>query len=153
MTPAVSSIFYFKLGLLLFWGFWYFIAFCTNLCECFERLRILPKAWPFASGNLRGVSDAVKTYSASAWVPWLLFCAVVCFQLFVVLLFGWAISSSAAGSLNSEAVNAAFTAGLALWAAFMLTDEIFKQYDVEHSHVLFFIAQLVTFISFYVLPS
>jgi hypothetical protein len=42
---------------------------------------------------------------------------------------------------------------LGLWAAFMLADEILKQYDVEHSHVLFFIAQLVTFVSFYVLPS
>jgi hypothetical protein len=149
----VSSIFYFKLGLLLFWGVWYFIAFCTNVCECFARLRVLPNAWRFASGNLQGVSHAVKTYSASPWLPWLLFSGVLCFQLFLVFLFGWAIISSGAGSLNSQAINAAFCAGLALWAAFMLTDEIFKQYDVEHSHVLFFIAQLVTFISFYVLPS
>jgi hypothetical protein len=68
-------------------------------------------------------------------------------------LFVWAVISSAAGSLDPEAVNAAFTAGLSLWATFMLADEIFKQYDAEHSHVLFFIAQLVTFISLYVLPS
>jgi len=68
-------------------------------------------------------------------------------------LFGWAVISSAAGSLDSEAVNAAFTAGLSLWAAFLLADEIFKQYDAEHSHVLFFIAQLITFISLYLLPS
>ena len=149
----MTTIFYFKLGLLVFWGAWYIIAFCTNLCECFERLRILPKSWPFASGNLRSVTQAVKTYSASRWLPWLLFAGVLCSQLVVIFLFGWAVISSAAGSLDSEAVNAAFTAGLSLWAAFLLADEIFKQYDAEHSHVLFFIAQLITFISLYVLPS
>ena len=37
--------------------------------------------------------------------------------------------------------------------AFMLADEILKQYDVEHSHVLFFIAQLISFVALHVLPS
>jgi hypothetical protein len=82
-----------------------------------------------------------------------LFAGVLWSQLVVIFLFGWAVIASAAGPLDSEAVNAAFTAGLSLWAAFMLADEIFKQYDAEHSHVLFFIAQLITFISLYVLPS
>ena len=150
----MSIIFYFKLGLLVFWGLWYSIAFSTNLCECLERLRVLPKAWPFASGNLRDVTQAVKTYSASGWLPWLMFCGVLCSQLLVAFLFGWAIiSSGSAGSLNWGAINAAFISGLGLWAAFMLADEVFKQYDAEHSHVLFFIAQLATFISLYVLPS
>ena len=149
----MNIISYFKLGLLVFWGLWYLIAFSTNLCECFERLRVLPKSWPFASGNLRSVAQAVRVCSSSRSLPWLLFSGVLCSQLLVVFLFGWAIISSAAGVLNSQAVNAAFMAGLGLWAAFMLADEIFKQYDAEHSHVLFFIAQLVTFISLYVLPS
>ena len=149
----MSTIFYFKLGILVFWGSWYLIAFFTNVCECFEHLRVLPKAWPFASGNLRGVTQAVKTYSASRWLPRLLFSGVLCSQLLVVFLFGWAIISSAGGSLNFKAIDAACVSGLGLWAVFMLADEILKQYDVEHSHVLFFIAQFVTFLSFYVLPS
>jgi hypothetical protein len=149
----VTTIFYFKLGLLGFWGVWYLIAFCTNLCECFEHLHVLPKAWPFASGNFRAVTQAVKTYSAPWWLPWLLFTGILCFQLLVVFLFGWAIISSAGGTLNAVAINAAFSSGVALWAAFMLADEILKQYDAEHSHVLFFIAQLLTFVSLSVLPS
>jgi len=153
MVPEAPSIFYFKLGLLIFWGVWYSIAFCTNLCDCFERLGVLRKAWPFASGNLRGITQAVQTYSAARWLPWLLFFGILCLQLLIVFLFWWAIISSAAGSLNWEAINAAFIAGLALWAALMLADEMFKQYEVEHSHVLFFIAQLVTFISLYGIPS
>lgn len=150
----MSFIYYCKLGLLVFWASWFLIVFCTNLCECFERLRIVPRVWPFASGNFRGVAQALKTYSGSRWLPWLLFCGVLCSQLLVVCLYWWAvISSGSAGSLNWTAINAACISGLGLWAAFMLADEILKQYDVEHSHVLFFMAQLVTFVSFYVLPS
>ena len=95
----------------------------------------------------------MKTYSAPWWLPWLLFTGILCFQLLVVFLFGWAIISSAGGTLNAVAINAAFSSGVALWAAFMLADEILKQYDAEHSHVLFFIAQLLTFVSLSVLPS
>ena len=146
--------YYLKLGLLGFWGAWFFIAFFTNVCDCWERLRVLPKAWQFASGNFRCVTQAVKTYSASRWLPWLLFCGILCFQLLVACLFGWAVMSSvSAGSLNWKAIEAAFVSGITLWAVFMLADEVLKQYDTEHSHVLFFIAQLVTFVSFYALPS
>jgi len=50
-------------------------------------------------------------------------------------------------------VNAAFACGLGLWAAFMIADEIFKQYDTQRSHVLFFGAQLLTLLVLHALPS
>jgi hypothetical protein len=149
----VSTLFSFKLGLLLFWGLWYAIAFFTNLCESFHALRAFPSTWPFASGNLRDVTQATKTYSGVRWLPRVLFFGVLGVQLLIVCLFGWAfISSVSAGSLRSDPVNAAFSASLGLWAAFMLADEIFKQYDTEHVHVLFLIAQLVTFVALHVTP-
>jgi len=150
---SVSTLFSFKLGLLLFWGLWYAIAFFTNVCEMLHALRVFPRTWPFASGNLRDVTQATKTYSGMRWLPRLLFFCVLGFQLLIVCLFGWAVVSSlAAGSIKPDAVNTAFAASLGLWAAFMLADEIFKQYDTEHAHVLFFIAQLVTFVAFQATP-
>lgn len=129
------------------------IAFSTNLCDGFDALRILPNTRPFASGNLRAVSEATKPLSSSKVLPRLLFAGVLFWQLVAVVLFGWAIVSSlSAGSLNLEATNAAFLSGMGLWAGFMLADEIFKQYETEHSHVLFFMAQLLTLIAVYTLP-
>jgi hypothetical protein len=149
----VSTYFFIKLGLLAFWGLWYLIAFSTNLCESFKTLGVLRNTWPFASENLRAVTEAIKIYSASRWLPRVLFSGVLFAQLLAGFLFGWAtISSFAAGYLNSAAINAAFAAGLGLWAAFMLVDEILKQYDTEHTHALFFIAQLVTFVALVALP-
>ena len=58
-----------------------------------------------------------------------------------------------AGSLAWGTLNAAFTASIGLLAAFMIADEIFKGYDLDRGHVLFFSAQLVTLIVLYVLPS
>ena len=149
----MTSFFPFKLALLIFWGLWYLMALSTNVCESFEGLRIFPKTWSFASGNLRAIGKAISIYSTARWLPRLLFFGVLCWQLLTVCLFAWAvIASVSAGSLHSEAVNAACVAGLGLWAAFMLADEVLKQYDAEHSHVLFFIAQLVTLVALYVLP-
>ena len=143
-----------KLGALLFWGIWYLIAFTTNLCEGFEKLGLFPNLWQLASGNLRAVTSATERYSSSRRLPLLLFFGVLWWQLAIVLLFASAFFASIeAGSLHTEAVNAAFLVGLALWSAFMLADEILKQYDVEHSHVLFFMAQLLTLVALHVLPS
>ena len=150
----MSILFFFKLGLLGLWALWYLVAFSTNLCESFEALGIFRKAWPLASGNFQAVSRAINTYSTSRRIPRLLFAGVLCCQLLAVSLFAWAIVSSVlTGTINFDAVNAAFAAALSLWAAFMLADEMLKQYDTEHPHVLFFMAQLVTFVALHVLPS
>jgi len=149
----VSMLFSVKLGLLLFWAAWYALAFFTNLCEVFQAIEVFPQTWRFGSGNLQSVIKATATYSAPRWLPRLLFFGVLCWQLLVWLLFGWSIMSSvSAGAIQSDAVHAALFAGLALWAGFMLADEIFKQYDTEHAHVLFFIAQLLTFVALQMTP-
>lgn len=56
------------------------------------------------------------------------------------------------GALHAGLVNAAYLAGSSLWIGFVIADEMLKLYDAEHSHVLFFMAQLVSFIALYVLP-
>ena len=130
------------------------IAFFTNLCDGFAALGVLPKTWTFASGNLKAVTDATQSISASQSLPRVLFAGVVCWQFLAALLFGWAtVSSLSAGLLDWKATNAAFLVGLGLWAGFLLADEMLKQYETEHSHVLFFMAQLLTLVALYTLPS
>jgi hypothetical protein len=47
----------------------------------------------------------------------------------------------------------AFAVGVGLLAAFMLADEVFKQYDRERGHALLFLTQLMSFALLYLLPS
>lgn len=71
-----------------------------------------------------------------------------------VLLFGSAtVSSLKQWSLSWELIDTAFAAGLDLWAAFMLADELCRQYDPERAHVLFLTAQLITLVALHLLPS
>jgi hypothetical protein len=143
-----------KLGLLFFWTAWLAIVFLTNLCSGLKALGVLPKTWKFASQNFRAVATATSTYHAPRWVPGVLFAGVIMWQLAAALLFGWALVSSVkAASLMWAPTHAAFTMALALWAAFMIADEICKQYDTQSSHVSFFTAQLLTLVSLHVLPS
>jgi hypothetical protein len=44
-------------------------------------------------------------------------------------------------------------AGIGLWAAFMIADEITIKYAYEQSHELLFVAQLVSLVAMHVLPS
>ena len=57
------------------------------------------------------------------------------------------------GDIGRLAVNATCACGLGLWAALMIIEEIFKEYDTQRSHVLFFRAQPLTLLALRVLPS
>ena len=142
-----------KLGLLLFWAAWFCIVFLTNLFSGLKAAAMLPASWKFASKNYDAVVKAVSLYRAPAWVPKLLFAAVVIWQFAAASLYVVAFASSyASGVLQAGFVNAAFTVGISLWAAFMLADEITIKYGYEQSHELLFMAQLVSLGAIYLLP-
>lgn len=143
-----------KLGLVSFWTLWLGMVLLTNLLEGLKLLRILPPSWKFASQNFQAVAQATGTYEAPPWIPKLLFLGVLVWQMGALTLFGRALAAAwAHGSLPMGPVSEAFAASLALLAAFMLADEVCKQYEVERGHVLFFTAQLVTLLALYLLPS
>jgi hypothetical protein len=143
-----------KLALLLFWAAWFAIVFLTNLFSGLKAAGVLRESWKFASTNHEAVVKAVSTYRAPPWVPRLLFAGVVFWQLTAAALYGWAlVASIRLGAIDTSAVNLAFGTGLALWAAFMIADEITIKYAYEQPHELLFIAQLASLIALYLLPS
>lgn len=142
-----------KLVLLFFWSMWFGVVFLTNLFSGLKAAGMVGESWMFASKNYEAVKKAVSIYRAPSWLPALLFVGVVAWQLTAAGLFGWAFSTSLAGGrVDTAAVNAAFVAGIGLWGAFMLADEITIKYAYEQSHELLFIAQLATLVAMYVLP-
>ena len=148
------TLYTFKLGLAFFWSIWLLMVFLTNLFEGLKILRIVPPYWKFASQNYQAVAQATGTYQTPPWVPQLLFFGVLVWQVGTLVLFGRAlVCSFDNGALAFGPLNAAFASSLSLLAAFMIADEIFKLYDLERAHTLFFIAQLVTLLALHVLPA
>lgn len=142
-----------KLALLLFWAAWFAVVFLTNVFGGLKAMEVLPPSWKFASTNYQAVVKATARYRPPAWLPPVLFMGVVLWQLAVAALFAWAAGAWLLdGRLDWRAVNLAFGAGIGLWAAFMLADEIVLKYEFERTHELLFIAQLACLVAMHVLP-
>lgn len=147
-----SGLPFLKLALLLFWTAWFGIVTLTNLFSGLKAAGMLTPSWVFASKNYEAVAKAVSIYRAPPWVPALLFAGVVLWELAACALFGYALAASQhAGALDAGAVNAACIAGLGLWGAFMIADELTLKYAYEQSHELLFVAQLATLVALRVL--
>ena len=143
----------FKLGLLSFWSLWHGIVLLTNLFEGLKVLHVLPARWRFASTNYDAIVRATQKYHPAPWIPRLLFSGVLLWQVFILVGFGWAmVASVGSGSMDLNLANIAFGLSLSLLAAFIIADELCTEYDTEHGHILFFIAQLLTVIALAVLP-
>ena len=141
----MGSLFPLKIALLLFWAAWFSIVFATNLASALKASGMLPLSWKFAPKNYEMVRKAVSVYSAPAWLPRLLFLGVLAWQLVAALLFWSALAvSGGAGVPDLALVNAACGAGILLWAAFMIADEVTIKYALEQPHELLFVAQLAT---------
>jgi hypothetical protein len=143
----VGSLYPLKVALLLFWAAWFSIVFSTNVASALKASGRLRPTWRLASKNFDMVCKAVSLYSAPAWVPRLLFLGVLGWQLVAALLFWGAVAASGgAGILDMALVNAAFAAGILLWAAFMVADEVTIRYAMERPHELLFVAQLASLV-------
>jgi hypothetical protein len=148
------TLYQLKLGLIAFWTLWFGIVCLTNLFAGLKAIGIVSKQTKFASQNFALVTKAVSTYRLPEWVPGFLFCGVIVWQFIAAALFARAfLSSWTAHSLVWSPVNTAFAAGLALWAAFMIADEIFMEYNNERSHLMLFGVQLITLVGLHLLPA
>jgi hypothetical protein len=133
--PAAALL---KRGLLLFWGAWLTIVFATNVCDGLKAVGLLGEGWAFASGNYRLVEQTTARYGAPGWLNALMFVGVVCWEGAAALLFG--LAGLRARGEGSRLRHAAFAAGLGLWAAFLLADEVFVAYALGGTHLRLFTA-------------
>ncbi len=142
-----------KLGLIFFWASWLTLTVLTNVFDGLKVLKVLPEEWKFSSGNYAAIARATSAYSVPAWVNGLLFMGATLWEGLVSFLF-WIsfLSYLGSGFTDLSHANTAFGFSLALWAAMILADEIFKAYRLVRTHMLIFVCQGITLLIIYVLP-
>ncbi len=97
--------------------------------------------------------EAVETYEAPLWFAAALFGGVMVWQAVVAVLLWYTLTASlAAEHVQLAQANFAFVGAMGMWAAFILAEEVFKQYRTETKHLLFFTAQLLTLGALHWLP-
>jgi hypothetical protein len=131
-------------GLTLFWALWFGIVFLTNTFGALRAAGRLRPGWKFASKNFESVAKAVSLYSAPPWVARALFAGVIAWQLAAAALYAAAFAAYLGGHASLVLADLAFGAGIGLFAAFMLADEITLKFAYEQSHELLLVAQLAS---------
>jgi hypothetical protein len=140
-----------KRGLLIFWGAWTGLVFASNAADALKKIKVLPEWWAFASGNYNLMTKVTAIYHTPEWIVGALFCGVLAWQAAGAWSYIRAAINRSAGASPSKEVLSAFGINLALWAAFMVADEVFLAYPMENVHRAVFIAQLITLIGIWVL--
>jgi hypothetical protein len=142
-----------KHGILLFWALWLSVAWLANMCDGLKACRLLGARWKFASGNYALMVETTQKYHAPLWLIALLFLGVILWQGCSALLFWSAcIGFQGVHQPGEHTLYAAFLVSLALWAAFLIADEIFLAYESEATHMRVFVAQVMSLLALALLP-
>lgn len=142
-----------KRGLLFFWAAWLTIVFLTNLFDLMKQLGILDEGWLFASGNYGFMVATTAPAGTPEAIVTLLFVGVIVWEGVAAGLF-WRAFAGFRGERSQALprINTAFAVSLALWAAFMLADELLMAYEVEAVHMRILTSQIVTLLAIHLLP-
>jgi hypothetical protein len=135
-----------KSGILLFWAAWFTIVLLTNVGDALKAGRVLPAGWTFSSGNWELMLKVTAVHATPVALVGIMFLGVIAWEALAGLLFWRAWIAGGRGGIT------AFVVGLALWAAFVLADEIFLAYTVEAAHLRLFGLQLLSVLALRLLP-
>jgi hypothetical protein len=142
-----------KQGILLFWALWLSIAWLANLCEALKACHWLGTQWKFASGNYALLIEITQKYRLPFWFTALLFGGILLWQGCSATLFWYTLVAFQGVQQSGEPLlYRAFLVSLALWAVFLIADEICLAYETEDTHLRVFIAQVVSLLALALLP-
>lgn len=124
-----------KDGIVVFWAAWISIVVITNVAAALRVAGLLPSDAALASGNYTAIVNLSDRFSMPHALDFVIFLAVVLWEaVAAALLWRAAIYSVAGSSLRTGATNTGLGILLALFASFMLADEIFHAFKIENDH-------------------
>lgn len=143
-----------KTGLVIFWAMWFSMATLTNFMDLLTHLSLLPEHFSFASHNENLMKGIMSLYHLPDSVVLFAFILIITYEFIITCTF-WIAAVGFLKSLPSRMalVNRAFTLSIALWAAFMVGEEIFIAYAFEGVHLDLLVAQLICLMAIHLLPS
>lgn len=137
-------------GIILFWAVWYTLVSTSDTIDYLQLFKVI-KPNRFNSKNSNLIKEFWMHYDISS--PTIIgttYAVVIAIAYIITILFWYAfiLSFFSAKIDFFHAGLWAFFISLAFHAFFMLMDEIFIQYSLEHMHIIRFILQFVMLIAF-----
>lgn len=146
------GIFYIKSGCLLFFSCWFSLACLTNTFDFIHALYTLPN-WHFRSGNYDALAKVLQTYHTPIWFLNILFTLDILAQGISAILFFISFLSFIKYKKITSVINIAFGISMALWATFIIMEEIFIAYSFEGKHIRLLGFELLILLFIYLLPN
>jgi hypothetical protein len=154
MAPR-DSLGLIKRGILLFWALYFLLVLSSNLVDGLIAAGLVSEGFAFASGNYALIEIVTSRYGVADGINAILFLGVLVWEALAAALFSRASLQFPAEAGRRDA-RLAFGVGLALWAVFILVDELFIAYHIaglESTHVSLLSAQFITLLALELLPS
>jgi hypothetical protein len=142
-----------KRGLLLFWAIWLSVVLLTNVADALKGAHIISATFPMVSGNFPLIGATIGNFGLGEPVAWILFVGVIVWEAIAAFLLWRAVSQYRGQALpGTSSADTALGVSLGLWAAFLISDEIFIAYPLESSHIHLLTAQLATLLVLHLIP-
>jgi hypothetical protein len=133
-------------GLPLFWGSWLAVVTASNVTNALSAAGLVRRP-PFASSNFELIEATTALYHPPRALLWVLFLGVITWEAMAALLYLRAARAVSRGAVDAaRAMTTATAAGMGLFAAFMLADELCIAYALQGGHMRAFAAQGVSFL-------
>jgi hypothetical protein len=131
--------------LLLFWALYFTVVALSNLTDLLEAIHLLPSTWFWVSGNLGFIASGTVKLGAPSWLNGILLAGVIAWEAAAAALFWRALGRPR----DEAAVVPPFVVSLALWAIFIVLDEVLLIFatGAEATHLRLFTAELLTLIA------
>ncbi len=127
-------------GIILFWGLWFSVVTITDVVNVLQGNNYLPKSFILSSKNYDLVINLFSTYGLHS--P-----RIILFLFSIIILWAFTIAISfwvAFFWFTLERAYLAFLLSLSMTAFFILFDEVFIQYELEHGHIIRIALQLIS---------
>ena len=124
---------------LLFWSSYFSIVTVTNILDGLRSMGVLSKDWKLVSGNFEMILQTTSKVDVPVGLIVFLYFGVIVIELIISVLFWKSVRNTSDVNIYS-----AFSAGLILFAGFILADEIFCDFTFESIHMRIFFGLLVS---------
>ena len=137
-------------GIIIFWTLWSALVFAADFVNFLQKIHIMSDSVHFTSNNYLLVEKSLSTYGLHSFILCITIYAIINLGAFLVTcIFGLACFTIGKNYNNFiKSANVAFIASFVIDAFFVLCDEIFVQYSMEHDHLIRFGIKFITFIVF-----
>ncbi len=140
-------------GIILFWAIWSLLVALSDTVNLLQHIHLLSPNWAYSSGNYDLITQLFSIYKINHQPLFLMLYFIIIVFAWIITFFFWRAALTSKKNLQYylQRCYIAFLMIFAIDACFVIADEIFIQYTLEHGHIDRLNFKLITFLVFFIL--